>query len=86
MWHQKCVIAKMGGLETNVQKVRFTVDTIIAKSFFFDDDADFDECATGVCTNCTNSVGSFQCTCPDGMTLSPGQTCVGEWWLFPYLA
>ena len=34
MWHQKCVIAKMGGLETNVQKVRFTVDTIIAKSLF----------------------------------------------------
>ncbi|CAI8026321.1 Epidermal growth factor-like protein 8 [Geodia barretti] len=37
---------------------------------------DFDECAAGVCTNCTNSVGSFQCTCPDGITLSPGQTCV----------
>jgi hypothetical protein len=29
VWHQKRVIAKMGGLETNVQKVRFT---IIAKS------------------------------------------------------
>ena len=40
--------------------------------------ADVDECGEGVCTNCTNIVGSFQCTCPDGNTLTPGLTCVGE--------
>jgi hypothetical protein len=42
----------------------------------YDDAADFNECDAGVCNNCTNTVGSFQCTCPDGITLSPGQTCV----------
>ena len=41
--------------------------------------ADIDECAQGVCSNCTNTEGSFQCSCPDGNTPPLGQaSCIGE--------
>ena len=40
-----------------------------------------DECSTDVCDqNCTNSVGSFMCSCNAGFELdSDGQTCNGQW-------
>ena len=43
---------------------------------------DVDECATnngGCAQTCTNTVGSFVCSCPSGYTLaSNGLTCDGE--------
>ena len=68
----------MDGVETVAQMVRFIVNITTAIYNNFVHHADVDECGEGVCTNCTNLMGSFQCTCPDGNTLSPGLTCVGE--------
>ena len=45
---------------------------------------DINECADGTngCTqNCTNTVGSFQCSCKDGyMLLQDKRTCNGEFY------
>lgn len=51
-------------------------------------DADIDECALAAVTGlqacqgdvlCTNSPGSFACSCPTGYIMAPnGQSCVGE--------
>ncbi|MGH0168605.1 UNVERIFIED_CONTAM: hypothetical protein FKN15_054833, partial [Acipenser sinensis] len=45
---------------------------------------DIDECSTisGVCDGgeCTNTAGSYVCTCPRGyITSSDGTRCMGKW-------
>ena len=45
---------------------------------------DINECGEGTsgCTqNCTNTVGSFHCSCEDGyMLLEDKRTCIGEFY------
>ena len=54
---------------------------VLACIFYF---ADIDECTeeTDTCADiadCTNTDGSFTCTCPDGYTGS-GEICTGKHW------
>lgn len=50
--------------------------------FFFLIDVNECEVFPGVCTNgqCVNTLGSFVCQCPSGMTLdASGRTCLGRY-------
>lgn len=44
--------------------------------------SDIDECANGVCgsvsTICSNTVGSYNCTCRNGFTTNSGTICKGR--------
>ena len=59
----------------------FIDTTQIVTRFSFITSADIDECSDdtdGCDHNCTNTEGSFKCSCQEGYTLTDGTSCQGN--------
>ena len=51
--------------------------TNLTKQLFVFVYVDFNECSEYKCHNCTNTIGSYNCSCNNGYTLVNGSICTG---------